>query len=304
MKITSPVKGYNESTEIGPYRFDFVDGEAEYDEDKHGKLNDGVKAYLEDQGYGLGSKAAQAPDVAPEPADPRKVGDEQVGTKMRDAAVDPQPGDFLAPTNAGKANPHGSQVVNPEIHASEGVRPVKAGAVHVDDSAAQDKAEKEHAAAATDGTPVEVTPGEKRDVIAAGGPGLTLGQSDPDGKVEPMPEPEPTEDNAIEVPEGDTDARIAWVHEADDQGEATRRANALHRHATEAGDTDLEELGVRLRAAVYGNGGGSTEPEPDVELKGQALEDALEQRGLPKTGTADEKRARVAEHDDAAKGQG
>lgn len=33
------------------------------------------------------------------------------------------------------------------------------------------------------------------------------------------------------------------------------------------------------------------------ELKGQALEDALKERGLVTTGTADEKRARVAEHD-------
>jgi uncharacterized protein (UPF0210 family) len=37
----------------------------------------------------------------------------------------------------------------------------------------------------------------------------------------------------------------------------------------------------------------------DAELKGQALEDALKERGLPSTGTADEKRARVAEHDQA-----
>jgi hypothetical protein len=102
--------------------------------------------------------------------------------------------------------------------------------VHVDDPAAQDKAEKEHTAAATDRTPIELTPGEKQDVIAAGGPGLTLGQSDPD-----VPDP--------------------------------------------------------------------VEQEPEVELKGEALDAALEERGLPKTGSADEKRARVAEHDAAAKGQ-
>ena len=53
------------------------------------------------------------------------------------------------------------------------------------------------------------------------------------------------------------------------------------------------ELADRLRAAVAG----TPEPEPDVELKGQALEEALDERGLPKTGSADEKRARVAEHD-------
>lgn len=35
--------------------------------------------------------------------------------------------------------------------------------------------------------------------------------------------------------------------------------------------------------------------ETPEELKGQALDDALEAAGLPKTGTADEKRARLAE---------
>lgn len=37
------------------------------------------------------------------------------------------------------------------------------------------------------------------------------------------------------------------------------------------------------------------EPDP-ADLKGQALDDALETAGLPKSGTADEKRARLAEH--------
>lgn len=35
---------------------------------------------------------------------------------------------------------------------------------------------------------------------------------------------------------------------------------------------------------------------PADELKGAALDDALEAAGLPKSGTADEKRARLAEH--------
>jgi hypothetical protein len=30
---------------------------------------------------------------------------------IRDAAVDPRPEDFLPPTNAGQANPHGPEVV-------------------------------------------------------------------------------------------------------------------------------------------------------------------------------------------------
>jgi len=50
--------------------------------------------------------------------------------------------------------------------------------------------------------------------------------------------------------------------------------------------------------ATEGNEGGGDEDESDAsELRGQALEDALNERGLPHTGTADEKRARVAEYD-------
>jgi hypothetical protein len=36
----------------------------------------------------------------------------RLGTPIRDAAVDPRPGDYLAPVNAGKANPHGPAVVS------------------------------------------------------------------------------------------------------------------------------------------------------------------------------------------------
>jgi hypothetical protein len=54
--------------------------------------------------------------------------------------------DFLAPVNAGEANPHGSEVVSPEIHASgpSGIRP---GEVFVEDVAKQEKREKEFAQA-------------------------------------------------------------------------------------------------------------------------------------------------------------
>lgn len=52
-------------------------------------------------------------------ADPREVESTRQGTAIRDAAVDPQPGDFLAPVNAGQANPHGPEVVAPGIHAME-----------------------------------------------------------------------------------------------------------------------------------------------------------------------------------------
>lgn len=51
----------------------------------------------------------------------------------RDGAVDPLPGDYLGPTNAGAdgalGNPHGPSVVSPGIHAEQGARPVRPGAV-------------------------------------------------------------------------------------------------------------------------------------------------------------------------------
>ena len=74
--------------------------------------------------------------------DPRKVKGKLIGTPLRDAAVDPKQGDFLAPTNAGEANPHGPDVVNPEIHASQGLRPVRPGDVPEADT--QDGNEKDH----------------------------------------------------------------------------------------------------------------------------------------------------------------
>lgn len=53
----------------------------------------------------------------PEPPDPREVTERKIGTPLRDAAVEPTTADFLAPTNAGEGNPHGSQVVSPGLHA-------------------------------------------------------------------------------------------------------------------------------------------------------------------------------------------
>lgn len=73
----------------------------------------------------------------------------QVPALPRDGAVDPLPGDFLGPTNAGVegelGNPHGPHVVSPEIHASEGVRPIRPGEVDGDPEL-QDADEHEHLA--------------------------------------------------------------------------------------------------------------------------------------------------------------
>ena len=138
MKIKSPATNYTGNDTYGGTVLEFKDGVAEVDD-----LPAGVRLYLQGAGYGIDADPEE-PETN-EPADPREVTEEQSGTKLRDAAVDPEEGDFLAPSNAGKANPHGPAVVSPEIHASQGVRPVKAGDVHVDDTAKQDAAETEHA---------------------------------------------------------------------------------------------------------------------------------------------------------------
>lgn len=83
------------------------------------------------------------------PTDPRTVTDEQIGTRLRDGAVNPKAGDFLGPSNAGAegelGNPHGPSVVNPGLHALQDVRPVRPGAVEAD-PATQDANEDEHLA--------------------------------------------------------------------------------------------------------------------------------------------------------------
>lgn len=60
-------------------------------------------------------------------------------------------------------------------------------------------------------------------------------------------------------------------------------------------------LGARIKVGepTVQAGDALEDEDDDNVLKGAALEQALEDRGLPKTGTADEKRARVAEYDAA-----
>lgn len=80
------------------------------------RANVSAVSYFRRHGYGLGAPpVAEKPDVV----DPRELGDGTVvtGTRLRDAAVDPAPGDFLPPTRAGDANPHGPEVVAPGLHA-------------------------------------------------------------------------------------------------------------------------------------------------------------------------------------------
>lgn len=91
--------------------------------------------------------------------DPRDVVDEHVGTRLRDAAVDPRPGDFLAPSNAGEpgalGNPHGPSVVSPGLHGDESVRSIRPGLVSSDPAT---QSAQEHAQLAADQP--QVTPPE------------------------------------------------------------------------------------------------------------------------------------------------
>src|SRR3954469_4470719 len=116
-KITAPVAQSGEVTGVGDLVF--TDGVAETD-------NDAIIAYCEANGYGIGSSkpippAPDTDETSIGSIDSRKAhenGPEIVGTPARDAAVYPHPDDYLAPINAGKADPHGPLVVAPEIHNS------------------------------------------------------------------------------------------------------------------------------------------------------------------------------------------
>lgn len=141
-KIVSPIDGYTGQATFGSTVLDFKDGAATADD-----VPPGVLAYLRGAGFTVDGKTAEpaaANADAPKPVDSRDIVEEQVGTKARDAAVDPQPEDFLAPVNAGKADPHGPKVVAPQVHATP-EQPVRPGEVS-DDVKVQDKAESEHAA--------------------------------------------------------------------------------------------------------------------------------------------------------------
>ncbi|NUO58991.1 MAG: hypothetical protein HOV78_20210 [Hamadaea sp.] len=240
MKITSPDKTYTGESRYGEVVLQFEDGVAKFD----GELPVGVRQYLVGAGYGLGSKSPAEPDETPTPADPRDVTHVQGGTPLRDAAVDPQPEDYLPPTNAGKdgedGNPHGPNVVAPQIHASTG-QPVVPGPV---------------------GTY------EERDI------------EDEDGNVT----------GKVGVVTSDPDAQ------AERETEYAQRALV----GNEPVPTVLEEIGAKANPETANPDGEDDEDSDDgedpAELKGAALDAALEEAGLSKSGTADEKRARLAEH--------
>lgn len=233
MKITAPDRSFTGTSSYGPHVIEFTDGVAEVDE-----LDPSVRAYMQQAGYGVDGSEPADPPAQPEPADPRQLGTdgdgiEVVGTRLRDAAVDPKPEDFLPPTNAGQANPHGPEVVAPEIHGS-GPKGILAGEVPV-------------------GSPEEVQAQEDKET--AGAEDLVEGDFD-HGQIAEDAVPD-VEDHG---PLGLSDPGSA------DQGVE-----------------DAQEVAEQEAA------------DDSTQLKGQALDDALEQAGLSKSGTADEKRARLAE---------
>ena len=261
-KITSPVEGLNNSTAIGPVVLNFKDSVAEIEDEQ---LTPGLRSFLERNGYGIGDGEAKGRErTQVQPPDPRKVSAQRVGTPIRDGAVDPRDKDFLGPTNAGDANPHGTDVVNPEIHASQGVRPVKAGPVHVDDPSEQDRAEKAHAAAATDGTPVVLT-AEERELLGLDEDEESAGDDVPDAEGEGDPNPDS---------ESDGDAQESPADEGDPNPDSES-------------DGDAQESPADAETPVE-------------DLKGEALTNALKEAGLPATGSADEKRQRLQAHRDGA----
>jgi hypothetical protein len=104
--IKAPIEGYNER--IGDVLF--KDSVAETD-------NIGVIMYCRSAGYEVDG-TVDNPAARPLPAVDSSKTHQMLGTQLRDAAVDPQPADFLPPVNAGQADPHGPEVVAPGLHAA------------------------------------------------------------------------------------------------------------------------------------------------------------------------------------------
>jgi hypothetical protein len=100
----------------------FEDGVANTD-------NQAVIQYCQGAGYKVSGQTLNPLDEVDVPDARDFEGEEALGTRLRDAAVDPREGDFLPPTNAGQANPHGPEVVAPGIHAVAGPGPIVPGPV-------------------------------------------------------------------------------------------------------------------------------------------------------------------------------
>lgn len=108
-RIESPDKSF---TGTGPGGIHFEDGVAETDSPAVISYCQGAGYTVDGQTYTDNPPAARVTEVP----DPRFVADVADTAPLRDAAVDPRPGD-VPPSNAGKANPHGPLVVAPGLGA-------------------------------------------------------------------------------------------------------------------------------------------------------------------------------------------
>lgn len=124
LKVTAPVSDY--SGTVGGVQF--ADGKASFDP----KANPGVLSYFLGAGYKVegydanpdppGRYTPRVAPTAPAPGTPDNPTGIVGGVPPRDAAVDPNPAGpasqaFLPPTNAGRADPHGPDVISPGLHA-------------------------------------------------------------------------------------------------------------------------------------------------------------------------------------------
>lgn len=263
----------------------FEDGVA-----KVADLAPGLRGYFEANGYGIGGEDAEDPEPAPEPADPRELeqgGIVQMGTPLRDAAVDPQEGDFLPPTNAGEANPHGPDVVSPGIHAVAGPGPIVPGTVGDKDyQEAKETAAAEAVLTAEDQPVPEVT--SQMGKLAAAEYDKTKATGKDAGLAQQVDLDNLTDEERDLL--GLNDDLDSEVQPWELKGEALA--------------AKLEELGLsdegtaddkrdRIRIALT----------PAADLAGKDLESALRDAELTLTGSADDRRARLQEYrDNAAQG--
>jgi hypothetical protein len=288
-KITAPVKTEGRlETYLGSQLIVFTDGVAEVDFD----LNDGQRAYLRGVGYGIGSQKAKAPEDEVTIADPRDYETELVGTALRDAAVDPRDTDFLPPTNAGQANPHGGEVVAPGIHAV-GPGPIVPGTVGSPGYQEAKESDTAEAVLVDNESVPKVT--AALNGIARAEYGLTKGEGKAKGLAQELDgEPEAHHYTAEERDLlGLDDLDEDEVSDGDPAPDPDGSIPSTIEEDLENEDPDADPGDPADENTVMPEAGLTVNVE---DLKGQALHDALIAADLPTSGKVDEKRARLAEH--------